>query len=33
MNKRKTATLLAIPMTWREPKNHVDECCFWKTTI
>jgi len=23
MNKIKTVTLLAIPITWQEPKNHV----------
>jgi len=33
MNKMKIAMPLAIPMTWRETKNHVDECCFCKTTI
>ena len=28
MNKRKTTMPCAIPMTWRQPKNHVDDCYF-----
>ena len=28
INKRKTTMPFAVPMKWREPKNHVDECYF-----
>lgn len=33
LNKRKVAMPFAIPMIWREPKNHHDDCYFCSVNV